>query len=89
MLIRLLGGLMKSKGLKMGAGAHSGGGLIVLILGLNNDISNKLIAQKAEQKEYVQLVLKPLQTQIAYLKEETRETKQLVRDIHNYLLKKK
>lgn len=80
---------MKSKGLKVGAGALGGSGLIVLILGLNNDISNKLAAQKAEQKEYVQLVLKPVYTEIMYLKQETRETKQLVRDIHNHLLKSK
>lgn len=85
----ILEAIMKSKSFKVGAGAISGGVLIALILSLHSGVMAKIDKQENEQKEYVLLVLEPVKTEIAHLKEDQKEIKNMVRDIHNYLLKSK
>ncbi len=80
--------LIQSKLAKTGAGLVTGSGVLVLILGLHQDVLTKIEKQKLANKEYVGLVLTPVETEIRHLKENTKETKQLVRDIHNYLLRR-
>lgn len=84
-----LAGLMKSNGTKLSFGAIGGSGLIALIIGLHQDVTAKINRQDAQQKEYVVLVLAPLQTEIQHLQSEQKETKEMVRDIHKYLLQTK
>lgn len=81
--------LLKSKGAKIGAGALGSGGVLILILALHSDVTARITAEKIDRKEYVNLVLMPVQTQITNLKNDIKETKSMVRDIHNYLLNKK
>lgn len=88
MFAQLLGFLMKSKGAKVGAGAVGGSGLLALVIGLHADITGKIEKQDVAHKEYVQLTLKPVEVQIQGLQKEQAETKVMVRDIHNHLLKK-
>ena len=78
--------LAKSKGMKVGAGAIGGSSLLALIFSLHTDLSTKIDEEKAERKEYIELVLKPLEAELRSLKGETTETKQMVRDIRNHLL---
>jgi len=85
----LLSFLVKSKGIKLGAGAVTGSGLVALVLGLHNDVTSKIEKQEQDQKEYVELILKPVQVQIQGLQKDQSETKTMVRDIHTYLLNKR
>lgn len=89
MIATILGWFMKSKGAKIGAGALSGGGLVAIILSLHANVMTKIDQQKKDQKEYVNLSIKPIETEISYIKKEQIETKSMVRDIHNYLIKAK
>jgi len=89
MIASILQWLIKSKGVKVGGTLLGGGSMVALLLGAHADITTKIEKQDERQKEYVQLMLKPIETEMRHLKEETKETKGLVRDIHNYLLKNK
>ena len=89
MFSTLLGWLMKSKGIKIGGSVLGGSGLILLFMGLHTSVNGKINKQDADLKIYVGLVLEPVRTEITNLKKEMSETKTLVRDIHNYLLKSK
>lgn len=82
----LLGWLLKSKAIKAGAGAVGGSGLLALIFSLHTDVTTKIEKVAVERKEYIELVLKPLEVKINNLKDSSNETKQMVRDIHAYLL---
>lgn len=86
---QILGWIIKSKSIKVGGGVIGGSGLVVLLMGLHSDVTGKIEKQDVLQKEYVGLMLKPIETEIRYLKSEQKETKSMVRDIHNYLLKSK
>lgn len=53
-------------------------------------IKSELLTQvKKDRKEYVSLVLRPVQTEIKNLNEKVTETKNMVKDIHQYLLQTK
>ena len=80
--------LIKSKGAKIGAGAASGSGLLALIFGLHSDVSSKIEKQETRLKEHVQLSLVPIKVENTNLKEDVKETKQMVREIRNHLLNK-
>ena len=84
---------MKSKAAKVGAGAISGGGVLALIFYLNTAVNAKVDKQGIESKsytqEYVQMAIEPIKTEITNLKKVQDDTKKMVRDIHNYLLKTK
>ena len=88
-LTAILGWVMKSKGAKLGAGAISCSGLIAVIFNLNAGINNKIDKQDTLHKEYINLSMKPIQTEINSLKTVQSDIKVMVRDIHNYLLKTK
>lgn len=103
MLARILGWFMKSKTAKIGIGTIGGSGLVALLLAVHADVTGKLNAHKSlakesmriakveyrrDMREYVKLTLQPVQTEISNLKDEAKETKDMVRDIHNYLLKR-
>ena len=47
-----------------------------------------MIQQKSYTKEYVELKMVPIEMEMKNLKREQSETKVMVRDIHNYLLRK-
>lgn len=79
--------LLSSKSAKMGAGAIGGSSLLAIVFGLHTDVTHKIEKERVAQKEYVELVLEPIKTEIKHLSGDSRETKQLVRDIHNHLLK--
>lgn len=83
--------LLKSKAAKLSGATIGGGGIVALILGLHSNVTGKIdnISKtvKEDRREYVSLSMEPLKTEISNLKKETKETKHLVRDIHNYLLK--
>ena len=85
--------IMKSKAAKVGAGALSGGSIIALIFYLNTAVVAKVEKQKIELKdyvkEYVQMAIEPIKTEITNLKDIQKETKEMVRDIHKFLLKTK
>jgi hypothetical protein len=93
MLIRVVSWLIESKGAKLGAGAVGGGGVLILVLGLHSNVTGQLQIQKKEQldftREYVSLTIEPLKVEISNLKKDSEETKRMVRDIHQYLLKNK
>lgn len=89
MWTQIVGFIMNNKSVKMGAGALGGSGIILLAMGVHADITNKIDKQDAMQKEYVQLVIEPIRIQIEGLQKDQTETKAMVRDIHNYLLKNK
>ena len=89
MFSSFLGWLLKSKGMKVGAGAVSGSGLLVLLYSANAEINIRFEKQESRQKEYVNLSLKPIQTEISNIKTQQTEIKSMVRDIHSYLLKSK
>ena len=84
---------MKSKAAKVGAGAIPGGGVLALIFYLNTTVNAKVDKQGIESKsytqEYVRMAIEPVKTEITNLKEIQKETKKMVRDIHNFLLKSK
>ncbi len=86
---QLLGFIMKSKSAKVGIGALGGSGVLVLVMSLHADITGRIEAQDFSQRERTILMLAPLNTEISNLKSEQTETKDMVRDIHNYLLKSK
>ena len=88
MFAQVLGFIMKSKGAKLGVGALGGSGVLVLVMSLHADITNRIEAQDFQQRERTILMLAPIETEIANLKSEQRETKDMVRDIHNHLLNK-
>ncbi len=81
-------GLMKSKGVKIGGSLLGGSGLIALIMGLHFDVSGKIDKAESNAKQYAELVVAPIKTEITNLKTEVSDTKEMVRDIHNYLLNK-
>lgn len=89
MLAQMLNWFVGNTKVKVGTGILGGGGFITLILFLHSDVTAKIMAEKTNRKEYVNLVLKPLHTEISNLKEDIKTTKGMVRDIHNYLLNKK
>ncbi len=89
MFATILSWVMKSKGVKLGAGVMSGGGLIALIFNLNASITTRIDKQDALHKEFVGLSLKPIETEINTLKDDQKDIKTMVRDIHSYLLKSK
>ena len=89
MIAQLLGFLMKSKGVKFGVGALGGSGIIALILGLNVGVKADLNMQEVRLKEYVQLVIAPIKTEIKNLKVNVDNTNTKVNAIHEYLLKNK
>lgn len=86
---QLLGWIIKNKGAKVGGGILGGGGLIILLLGFYTDVTGKIEKQNVLQKEYVGLMLKPIEIEINYLKEGQKEIKKMVTDIHNHLIKLK
>ena len=67
--------------------AGSGVAIVVLVMAVQADVGKKLDKQEGRLKEYVNLTIKPIQTDIKNLYREQTETKNMVRDIHNYLLK--
>jgi len=75
MFTNLLGFIMKSKGFKIGGGLLGGGSVIALATTLYGSLNTKFITQEANQKEYVQLVIAPIYTEITHLKKEASETK--------------
>lgn len=79
---------MKSNIAKVGAVSIGSTGILALVLNLHAGVTARLDNEISNRKEYVELVLKPMQTEISNLEKETRETKLLVRDIHSYLLNK-
>lgn len=81
--------LAKSKSIKVGLGAAGGSTLIALIFGLHIDVTEKIEDQERKQKEYVQMVLRPIEIEIMNMKDDTKETKEMVRDIRNHLLNKR
>ena len=85
----LVSWLVKSKAAKVGAGVASGSGILGLVLGLHYDVTNRIDKVKADRAEYVQLVLEPVNREISHVKDGIDETKDMVRDIHNHLLKTK
>lgn len=87
--MQLLTFLFKSKGAKAGAGLVGGSGFLALIVGLHADVTGKIERETIDRKEYVKLVLEPMRTEIKGLQKGQDETKVMVRDIHNYLLKSK
>lgn len=89
MLSMFLGWVLKSKAVKLSAGVLSGTGILTLIFNLHADVSTRIDKQEVRQKEYVQLSIAPVQRDISHLAKEQAETKSLIRDIHNYLLKSK
>jgi len=91
-LYTILGWIMKSKVAKVGGGVIGGSGvLFALVFGLNKDLKTELNDKMREMdkshKLYVQLVLKPVEIEIKHLNGHVKETKQMVRDIRNHLLK--
>ncbi len=89
MLTTLLGWIVKSKAVKVGAGALGGSGALALIFGLHYDIKQEVGIQKKDQKEYVHLVLEPLKVEIKNLNKDIVETKLMVRDLHKHMLRNK
>lgn len=89
MLSMFLGWVLKSKAVKVGAGALSGTGVLALIFNLHTDVTQKIEKQDVAHKEYVQMSIEPVQRDINNLVKEAAETKSLIRDIHHYLLKSK
>ena len=93
MFATISGRIMKSKAVKVGAGAISGGSVLALILYLNTAVVAKVEKQKIELKhyvqEYVQMAIEPIKTEIINLKEIQKDIKEMVRDIHKFLLKTK
>ena len=91
MLSTILNWILKPNVAKVGGATIGGGGIVALILGLHSNVTGKIdnISKtvKEDRREYVALSMEPLKTEISNLKKETKETKHLVRDIHNYLLK--
>jgi len=90
---KMLGWIMASKGAKFGIGAAGGTSLVAMVLGLHTDVTTRIDIQKIEQKayvrEYVQLTMRPVQVEIENLHRNSRETKEMVREIRNHLLNKK
>ncbi len=84
---QLIGWIMKTKAAKIGGSVLGGGGLIALVFGLHQNVNSKIDRVEDRNKEHVQLLLEPVKTEIKHLKKEVKETKDMVRDIHNYLLK--
>jgi len=82
MLSLIVQWLAKSNAAKVGTGAMTGGGFLALIFTLHQDVKSDIRQETMDRKEYVELVVKPL-------KEDTKETKQLVKEIRDYLIKQK
>ncbi len=83
----------KGNGAKLGATAAGGTGLITLIFSLYGNISNKIEDSQKDQgsymREYVELTIRPITTELKYQNKEIRETKELVKDLHKHILKGK
>lgn len=84
----ILGWVLKSKAIKVGVGAVGGSGLLALIFNLHADITQRIDREVENRKEYIQLVISPLQSEVSNLKDGVNETKVMVRDLHNHLLNK-
>lgn len=89
MFSQLAAWLVKSNGAKVGLGAVGGSGIVALVLTLHGDMTNKIQAQDSHHKAYIALSIQPLQTEVRNLRDEQKEIKELVRDIHKYLLENK
>lgn len=88
MLTQLLGSIVKSKGAKVGAASLTGGTILALVFFLNADLKSDLHAQEVRQKEYVQLVVAPLEIEIQNMKTNIDNTNTKVNAIYKYLIKK-
>lgn len=88
MLIQVFSWMLKTKAGQGLAVGTASGSLLALIFSLHNDVIGKIEAQRVERREYVQLVMKPVEVEIKNLKKETVETKELIKDIHKHLLRK-
>lgn len=84
---------VKGNGIKIGVAAGGSISVFTLIMSLHGNISKKIEDSQKEQKsymrEYVELTIRPITTELKNQKVHIKETKELVRDIHNYLLKRK
>jgi hypothetical protein len=89
----ILGIFAKGNGAKIGGAAIGGTGIITLILSLHGNISEKIENsqkdQQAYMREYVDLTVRPITSELKHQNGDIKETKALVRDIHSYLLKRK
>lgn len=89
MFSQIVGWILKSKVAKVGVGAIGGSGLLALIFLLHTDVKAEIEKQDVRQKEHVRLMIVPVQVQMQSLQKQVTETKTMVRDIHNHLLKNK
>ena len=92
MLLQILGWIMKSKAAKVGGGVIGGSSvLFAFVFGINKelktDMNNKMIQMDKDHKAHVQLVLKPVQTEMKHLNIHIKETKEMVRDVRNHIMK--
>lgn len=88
MLTETLGWMIKSKFIKLGGGILGGTGALTLIFGLHGNVVGQIDKAEARSKEYVGLKLGPFETEIKNLKKDVKETKDMVKDIHIYLIQK-
>lgn len=89
MLNQILDWIMKSKGVKVGAASLTGGGVIVLILGLYTSVKSESKVQELRLKEYVHLVVAPIKTEIQNLKTNIDNTNTKVNAIYEHLINTK
>lgn len=82
----MLGAILGKDYAKIGVGAAGGGSLMALILGLYQDINHKIEKQDLIQKERVMIVVKSLEDKIFQLKDETKETNQMVKEMKAILV---
>lgn len=75
---KVLGVAVKSKGAKVGGIIGTSGGLIALIFGLHSDVTNKIEIQGAHAKEYTDLKIETVKTELRYLKDGQTEIKALI-----------
>ncbi len=88
MWAQLIAWMFKSRAAKVGGGVLGGTAGITLIMGLHANITGQIDKAEAQGKEYVQLKLDPFKVEVVNLKKEVAETKDMVKDIHRYLLNK-
>lgn len=84
---KLLSWFVTSKTVRIGSSVAGGAGVLTLILSLNSTVNAKVDKAEVRTKRYAELIIEPVKVEIAHLKEKVKETNEMVKDIHNYLLK--
>ncbi len=78
--------LLKSRIAKIGVG---GTGLIGIIFTLQTNMTGKIDRAEARSKEHIELKLAPFEVEVKHLSKEIKETKNMVKDLHNHFFKNK